>query len=105
MPAYFVCTMSIHDPETFRKYTALTPPTVARYGGRFLTRGDDVTTAEGEAFTERMVLIEFPDRNAAMDWYNDADYQSASAFRRAASTGRMILQEGRANTANPDPKV
>lgn len=105
MPAYFVCTMSIHDPETFRKYTALTPPTVARHGGRFLTRGDEVITAEGAAFTERMVLIEFPDKAAAMEWYNDADYQSASAFRRAASTGRMILQEGRENTADPDPKV
>ena len=105
MPAYFVCTMSIHDPETFRKYTALTPPTVARYGGRFLTRGDKVITAEGAAFTERMVLIEFPSKTAAMEWYNDADYQSASAFRRAASTGRMILQEGRENTIDPDPKV
>ncbi|MEM7022606.1 MAG: DUF1330 domain-containing protein [Pseudomonadota bacterium] len=105
MPAYFVCTMSIHDPETYRKYTALTPPTVARHGGRFLTRGDEVTTAEGDPFTERMVLLEFPDKAAAMAWYNDADYQSAAAFRRAASTGRMILQEGRGNTADPDPKV
>ena len=105
MPAYFVCTMSIHDPETFRQYTALTPPTVARYGGQFLTRGDEVITAEGTEFTERMVLIEFPDKAKALEWYNDADYQSASAFRRAASTGRMILQEGRENTRDPDPKI
>ncbi len=40
MPAYFVCTMSIHDPETYKKYTALTPATVSRYGGKFLTRGE-----------------------------------------------------------------
>ena len=105
MPAYFICTMSIHDPETYRKYTALTPPTLARYGGVFLTRGDEVTTAEGPTFTERMVILQFPDKTAAMAWYNDADYQTACAFRRAASTGRMILQEGRDNTANPDPKV
>ena len=105
MPAYFICTMSIHDPETYRKYTALTPPTLARYGARFLTRGEPVTTAEGPAFTERMVILEFPDSAAALAWHADADYQSASAFRRAASTGRMILQEGSGNTANPDPKV
>jgi uncharacterized protein (DUF1330 family) len=105
MAAYFVCTMTIHDPETYRKYTALTPPTLARYGGRFLTRGDEVTTAEGPAFTERMVILEFPNRAKAMEWYNDADYQSASAFRRASSKGRMILQEGRDNSTNPDPKV
>lgn len=105
MPAYMVCTMKIHDPETYRKYTALTPPTVARYGGKFLTRGELVTTPEGEEFTERMVILEFPDRAAAEAWYNDKDYQEASKFRRASSKGRMILQEGSSNTANPDPKV
>jgi uncharacterized protein (DUF1330 family) len=105
MPAYFICTMTVRDPETYRRYTALTPPTVARYGGKFLTRGDEVTTVEGAAFDERMVILEFPDRATALAWYNDADYQTACAFRRAASTGRMILQEGRDNTRDPDPKV
>ena len=106
MPAYFICTMTIHDPETYRQYTALTPATLARHGGRFLTRGDAVETVEGgPAFAERMVILEFPDRETALAWYNDADYQSASAFRRLASTGRMILQEGRDKSANPDPKV
>ncbi len=106
MPAaYFVCTMTIHDPETYRRYTALTPATLARYGGRFLTRGDPVHTAEGPEFTERMVILAFPDRDKALAWHADADYQSASAFRRASSSGRMILQEGRDNSADPDPKV
>ena len=105
MTAYFICTMTIHDAETYRKYTALTPATVARYGGKFLTRGDIVQTVEGPTFTERLVLIEFSDQDTALAWYNDADYQSAAAFRRLASTGRMILQAGRDNTQNPDPKV
>jgi uncharacterized protein (DUF1330 family) len=105
MAAYFVCTMTIHDPETYRKYTARTPAIVARHGGRFLTRGDPVTTHEGEHFEERLVLLEFPDRVAAEAWYNDSEYQNVSRFRRASSKGRMILQEGRADTATPDPKV
>lgn len=105
MPAYFVCTMRVHDPETYRKYTAQTPAIVARHGGKFLTRGDEVTTHEGETFTERMVIIEFPDRAAAEAWYNDPAYQKVSEFRRAASRGRMILQEGRPETGAPDPKI
>ena len=100
----------VHDinpyPETYRKYTALTPPTVARYGGRFLTRGDAVETVEGgPVFAERMVIIEFQSREAALAWYHDADYQSAAEFRRLSSKGRMILQVGRDNTMDPDPKV
>ena len=105
MAAYFICTMTIHDPETYRKYTALTPSTLARYGGRFLTRGDAVQTVEGPAFTERLVLIEFADQDTALSWYNDADYQSDAEFRRLASRGRMILQAGRDNSLDPDPKV
>ena len=105
MAAYFICTMSIHDPETYRKYTALTPATVARYQGRFLTRGDEVGTVEGAEFGDRMVILEFLDRSTAMAWYHDADYQSAAAFRRASSKVRMILQEGRINTKDPDPFV
>ena len=106
MPAYFICTMTVDDPETYRKYTALTPATLERHGGRFLTRGDAVETVEGgPVFDERLVILEFPDRETALAWYHDADYQSASAFRRLASTGRMILQAGRDNSVNPDPRV
>lgn len=106
MAAYMICTMRVHDPETYKKYTALTPATLERYGGRFLTRGDPVTTCEGEPFTDRMVILEFPDQASAKAWYNDADYQTASAFRRASSDhGRMILQQGRDNGRAPDPLV
>jgi uncharacterized protein (DUF1330 family) len=104
MPAYFVCTMTIHDPETYRKYTALTPPIVARYGAKFLTRGDLVTTHEGDEFTERMVILEFPDRAAAEAWHNDPEYQEASKFRRAASTTHAVA--GRAiRHSDPGPQV
>jgi uncharacterized protein (DUF1330 family) len=105
MPAYMVCTMRISDPETYRKYTALTPAIVRRHRGRFLTRGDEVVTVEGETFTDRMVILEFPDAASAKAWYDDADYQPASQFRRAASVGRMMLQAGRDNTSDPDPAV
>ena len=105
MAAYMVCTMKIHDPETYKKYSDHTPRTLEKYGGRFLTRGDLVTTAEGERFDERMVILEFPDRASAEAWYNDAEYQRLAQFRRAASKGRMILQEGRPDHVAPDAKV
>lgn len=106
MAAYMICTMKIHDPVTFRKYSDHTPETLKKYGGRFLTRGDEATASEGQAFTERMVILEFPDRATAEAWYNDPEYQRLSEFRRAASTNcRMILQEGRPDQTAPDPRV
>ena len=49
MPAYVLSMMTIHDPETYRKYTDRTPPVVKKYDGKFLTRGETVTCLEGEA--------------------------------------------------------
>ncbi len=105
MSIYLISTMTIHDPATYRKYTALTPPTVKRHGGRFLTRGDEVVTLEGEPFEERMVIMEFPDREHVEAWLKDPEYVTAAQYRFAASTGRIIIQEGRPNTEDPEPLV
>lgn len=106
MPAYVVAMMTIHDPETYRKYTDRTPPTVKRHGGRFLTRGDAITCVEGQKYDGRMVIIEFPSKQHVEDWYADPDYQEAMTFRQAASTmTHLLVQESRANTEDPDPKL
>lgn len=105
MTAYVVATMAIHDPQTYRKYTDLTPPLIKRHRGRFLTRGDEVSTAKGEAFKERMVLLEFPDRASVDAWLSDPEYIEACKFRDAASSVRILVQESRGNTEDPDPKL
>ena len=106
MPAYVVAMMAIHDPETYRKYTDLTPPTVKKYGGMFLTRGEPVTTLDGEPYNHRMVLLEFPTQQHVEDWLKDPDYQKVAEYRKQASTmARLLVQEGGMNTEDPDPKV
>ena len=106
MPAYVIAMMAIHDPETYRKYTDRTPPTVKKYGGKFLTRGETVTTLEGEPYKDRMVILEFPSKTHVKDWINDPDYQEAMVFRHASSTMHVLLvQEGGENTEDPDPKL
>jgi len=106
MPAYVIAMMEIHDPETYRKYTDRTPPTVNKYGGKFLTRGEEVTTLEGEEYRHRMVLLEFPSKAHVESWVADPDYQEALEFRHASSLMHMLLvQVGGENTEDPDPKL
>ena len=53
-----------------------------------------------------MVLLEFPDKASIEAWFNDPEYQEAMKFRHASSTMHMLLlQEGGANTLDPDPKL
>lgn len=106
MPAYVVSMMSIHDAETYKKYTDRTPPIVKKYGGRFLTRGEEVTCVEGQDYDGRLVILEFPDKKSVEDWFADPAYCEAKKFRHAASTMNfLMLQEGGANTEDPDPKL
>jgi uncharacterized protein (DUF1330 family) len=106
MPAYVIAMMAIHDPETYRKYTDRTPPAVKKYGGRFLTRGEAVSTIEGETYKDRLVLLEFPSKAHVQAWFADPDYQEAMTFRHASSVMRMLLvQEGGDNTEDPNPNL
>ncbi len=105
MPAYLIATIAIHDPETYKEYTAHTPGLVARHGGKFLTRGAPVTALEGPAFTDRMVILEFPTQANAEAFFNDPAYQAAAVFRRAASVGRLVVQDGCVTTAVPEANV
>ena len=106
MPAYVVAMMSVHDAETYRKYTDRTPPTVTKYGGRFLTRGEPVSTIEGKAYEGRMVLLEFPSKAHVESWFADSAYQEAMEFRHAASTMHMLLvQECDVQGGDPDPHL
>ncbi len=97
--------MSVHDPETYSKYTDRTPPIVKRHGGRFLTRGEDVVTMEGDPYEARMVILEFPSMDDVNAWMEDPEYVEVMTFRHAASTARILVQDGSANTEDPDPKL
>jgi hypothetical protein len=66
MPAYVVAMMSIHDPLAYREYTDRTTSTVKKYGGKFLTRGEPVTTVEGEEYKDRMVILQL--RTVGFSW-------------------------------------
>lgn len=106
MPAYVVSMMTINDPETYKQYTSRTPPIVKKYGGKFLTRGEEITCVEGQDYDGRMVILEFPSKADVEAWFADPGYQEAMTFRHAASTmNYLLLQEGGANTNDPDPKL
>lgn len=53
----------------------------------------------------RTMAIPVTDRATALASRRDAGDRSASVLRRAASTGRMNLQEERAHPTHPDPKA
>jgi uncharacterized protein (DUF1330 family) len=94
MPAYIIAEIQVTDPTAYEGYRPLAAASVARYGGRYAVRGGNIDLLEGEPEPERIVVIEFPDADAARRWYRSGEYQKALKIRQSASRGRVFLVEG-----------
>lgn len=106
MPAYVVARMTVHDAQALREYARLAPPYVAKYGGRYLTRGGDLSCLEGTACEDRVVISVWPDKAAAEAFFADPEYREIAKLREAASTIQLlIVQDGIDYTDAPAPGV
>lgn len=92
--AYVVNQVVVHDAAAYAVYAAAGRDAVTRYGGRILAAGGQVETLEGEPIPPRVVLIEFPDRDAALAYYHSEEYQAARATRGDAATVRFAIVDG-----------
>lgn len=85
MAAYAIVDVHVSDPERFKEYTREVPRTLAPYRGRFLVRGGVHETVEGDHRPERIVVLEFPDLDAAKGWYASSAYQNILPVRVQSS--------------------
>lgn len=94
MAAYIIVDVEITDPVRYAAYIRTVPPTISRYGGRFLVRGGKAETLEGAWSPKRVVVLEFPSFEQARAWWASEDYRDPKALRQSASITNMILVEG-----------
>ena len=94
MPAYVVVNIRVKDPDLYAEYARGAPGTVERFGGRYLARGGAVDVREGSWSPERLVILEFPDVDAARAWYGSDEYAELRAVRERASQGELVITEG-----------
>lgn len=94
MTAYVVSRVEIRDPDAMQRYLAEAPPTVERFGGRYLVRGGSVNALEGTWDHDRMVIVEFATKDAALAWYGSPDYRPLRDLRQSAAEAVILLVEG-----------
>lgn len=80
-PAYMLVIGKVNDRAAFGQgYAAKLPPLYERFGGQYLAIGSAKTVLEGEIGFESYVLAQWPSEQAALDFWNSAEYD---ALRRA----------------------
>jgi len=90
MPAYIIARVEVTDWVRYREYTKATPEVIAHYGGKFIVRGGESVTLEGEPETRRLVVIEFPTLEQAQEFYNSPEYTQVRQLRAGAAVGQFI---------------
>ena len=61
------------------------PPPWQPAGAAFIARGCELAVLEGDRQPERLVLLEFPDLEAARRFYESPQYQEAKRLRDGAA--------------------
>ncbi len=91
MPAYVVSRLHIFNSEAMLEYQREVVPIVQAFGGKYLMRGNDVEALEGTWEHHRMVILEFPTRDAALGWYHSKEYAPLKALRQDSGNAIILL--------------
>jgi uncharacterized protein (DUF1330 family) len=67
---------------------------VSLYGGKYIARGGQNETLEGEWQAKRLVILEFSDAEQAKKWLNSEEYAPARALRHKYAKTNMVVVEG-----------
>ena len=94
MKAFVVAAETPKDESMFSEYAKAVPATLEAFGGQFIARGGNLKLLEGEWPHSRLVIIEFPSREAAEGWYRSPEYQKIIGLRLSSSAGNLVIVEG-----------
>lgn len=95
-PAYYMSEFELTDPEGIRPYSAAVESTFIPFGGRYVVRGGNVTSLEGEP-TKRVIVIAFPSMQQAQAWYDSPRYREIMPIRHKSARSRVFIMEGFSN--------
>lgn len=95
MSAYLIVDTQIENPEKYEDYKKLAKPIAEKYGGVYRVRGGDMDVLETDLWTPtRMVIIEFPDMDAARGFVNSEEYAPIKPIRRNNAKCTLTILDG-----------
>ena len=94
MAGYIVAEVEITDPDEYEKYAQQTAATLEPYGGKFLVRGGQPETLEGDWKSKRIVIIEFRSVEQARAWYDSPEYSAIIGIRHSSAVSNILIVRG-----------
>ena len=96
-PAYFIGLIQVTDVDSYRReYGRKVVAQLTAVGGKLLVASASPTMLEGEWQASWTVVIQFPNRDTAMRWYESAEYAPLKKLRieELTTAGTVALFDG-----------
>ena len=94
MAAYLIARVEVTNPDAYESYKKLAAAAIEKYDGRYLARGGNMETLEGDQESRRVVIVWFPTLEQAKKFYASPEYQEAKAAREGAAKGQFVVVDG-----------
>ncbi len=91
MSILIVAQLKFKDRERYNQYQARFADVFRKFSGRLVVADEHPTVLEGQDGPDKIVILEFPDEVAALEFRNSADYQEISIDRKAGADA-LVLQ-------------
>ncbi len=92
MTTHIVAYLYIEHPDMIAAYRTRAVDALAKHGGKVVQVAAGPLKLEGQIDAPtQAVIAAFPDREAALAWYNDPDLEETHALRTGAGSSNIIL--------------
>jgi uncharacterized protein (DUF1330 family) len=95
-PAFYISEFEVNDPDGIKPYSQQVEATFAPFTGRYLVRGGQTSSLEGEQ-PKRIVMIAFDSMAQAQAWYGSPAYRAIRPIRLQSAKSRVYIVEGAPN--------
>ena len=92
---YMIGDVDIKNINEYKKYMEKVKPMIESYSGEYLIRGGEIDSLETNLWKPtRIVLVKFPSKKLAMEWYNSDEYKPYKKIRFENATSNILMVEG-----------
>lgn len=96
MPAYFIVSVMIHDPEKrpmYDEYIEKVKPVVESFGGEYLVRSENISVFTGDRAPDRVIIIRFETREKLEICFASEKYREIAGLRIQSVLTNAIIVE------------
>ena len=94
MTVYAVGHIKIKNRDEYDKYASQFMGVFEKFKGKMLAADFDAKAVMGEWTADRLVLMEFPDKRAFLEWVTSEEYQAIAKHRDAGADVMTVLANG-----------